>query len=267
MDVYPAVSGMAQVLLRVRPGACYVAGLWAGGSFVEDLLWHVELPPAGHGIGSTGTDEKSGGGWEWKDRPAQWRAPSWSWAAVEAPVEFLNGEEGIEASCEVVEVACEAVGPDPMGELQEGGSYLVVKGQLVPAKLRFKEGEDPKPWNLIDLDILDGGHLKNLWADDDCRSLVPAEDEQTTVYCLLIGRKLPRRELLCLVLAQMPLDYSIRGQDRGLQEGQDRGLQEDQHLYRRIGMVEIFGGPPSPVLWGWVHNLLGKGEDKVIRII
>jgi hypothetical protein len=88
---------------------------------------------------------------------------------------------------------------------------------------------------------------------------VPAEDEQTTVYCLLVGRKLPRRELLCLVLAQMPLDYSIRGQDRG--------LQEDQHLYRRIGMVEIFGGPPSPVLWGWVHNLLGKGEDKVIRII
>ena len=64
------------------------------------------------------------------------------------------------------------------------------------------------------------------------------------MYCWLVGRKLPRKEVLCLVLTRVPGDLESTA------ARQDRGPQEDGHLYRRIAMLEIFGGPPSPVLWG-----------------
>ncbi|KAK4032177.1 heterokaryon incompatibility protein-domain-containing protein [Parachaetomium inaequale] len=270
-DVFPAVSGLARQMGRVRREARYVAGLWADeGLLGGDLLWRVQLPPSSSTLsslkGTDNTGEEGGGGVRWGPeeicRPRGWRAPSWSWAAVRAPVEFISGEEGVEAACEVVEVKCEPVGVDKMGELREGGSWLVLKGTLVPTALRFKEvkeGEERAPWNVADLDVLDGGYLKNLWVDDDCRGLVPADGGPPTVYVLLVGRKLPRKELLCLVLARVPED--------GIPVAQGRGAEEDKHLYRRIGLLEVFGGPASAVEWGWMHNLLGKGGEAVVRII
>jgi hypothetical protein len=164
----------------------------------------------------------------------------------------------------VVEVVCEPDGVDLMGELREGGSWLVLKGRLIPAVLRYKESvkeneEGLQPWNVAELDVLDGGHLKNLWVDDDCEWLARDDGEQPGVYCLVVGRKLPRKELLCLILARVPQDQSALARDRG--------PHKDGHLYRRIGMVEVFGGPPSPVPWGWLHNLLGKGEDSAVKIV
>ena len=255
-DVFPAIGGMARLMGKVR-GTRYLAGCWEESLLVGDLVWRVDLPFKAAGASGEGSREEE---WRGRARPFRWRAPSWSWAAVRAPVEFVSGDEGVEAACEVVEVVCEPVGADVMGELKEGGSWLVVKGRLIPARLRFKDPEDPQPWNVIDLDILDG-HVKNLWADDDCRRLVTAEGEQPQVYCLLVGRKLPRKEVLCLVLTRVPED------ERKSAASQDQGEHEDGHLYRRIAMLEIFGGPPSPVLWGWVHNLLGKGEDASVRIV
>ncbi|KAL2020093.1 hypothetical protein VTK56DRAFT_8897 [Thermocarpiscus australiensis] len=134
-----------------------------------------------------------------------------------------------------------------------------------PAMMRFKNsrgGRQPasgaKPWDLIELDILDG-HMKNLCADDDCQSLLPSEGEQPRMYCLLIRRKLPMKELLCLVLARVPLEAD--------NAPLDRRPQEDGYLYRRIGLLKVLGGPPSPVPWGWMHSLLGEGEDASVRIV
>ncbi|KAK4155262.1 heterokaryon incompatibility protein-domain-containing protein [Chaetomidium leptoderma] len=271
-DVFPAVSGMARQMQSVRGvGTRYVAGLWEDSLVWGDLLWHVQLPPSSSSPSTEGETLVAGAGldgdgaaarrWGAKEvcRPAGWRAPSWSWASVCAPVEFVNGDEGLQPECEVVEVACEPAGVDLLGELVEGGSWLVLKGRLVPALLRFNDVEEPEPWNLVDLDVLDGGHLKNLWVDDDCQGLVATEGGQPRVYCLLVGRKLPRKELLFLVLARVPEDEE--------KAPRDQGPHEDRHLYRRIGMMEIFGGPASPVFWGWVHNLLGKGEDAVVKIV
>jgi hypothetical protein len=148
--------------------------------------------------------------------------------------------------------------------LREGGSWLVLKGRLIPALLRFKNGvrgeeEGLQPWNVVELDVLDGGHLKNLWVDDDCEWLARDDGGQPEVYCLVVGRKLPRKELLCLLLARVPQNQDALARDRK--------PHEERHLYKRIGMVEVFGGPPSPVPWGWLHNLLSKGEDAVVRIV
>ncbi|KAK4121894.1 HET-domain-containing protein [Parathielavia appendiculata] len=278
-DIFPAILGMARLMQRARgqhEGSSnrYVAGLWEDALLRGDLLWHVELPLQSHvrlGNGSNGGGDSGGAGgtntsgaWAggWACRPARWRAPSWSWASVRAPVRFVGGEEGVEAECELVEVVCEPEGEDNMGELREGGSWLVLKGRLVPAVLRLRDGtgdkENLQPWNMVDLDVLNGGHLKNLWVDDDCKWLV-GDVGRATVYCLVVGRKLPRKELLCLLLAPVPAEENSMARDQA--------LHEDGHLYRRIGMVEVFGWPPHPVPWGWLHSFLGKGEDAVVRIV
>ncbi|KAK3898747.1 hypothetical protein C8A05DRAFT_18723 [Staphylotrichum tortipilum] len=227
-DVFPAVGGIARVMGECRSGR-YVAGGWVDveenmEGTVGDLLWKVDVVK---GYVIKGEEEVKKERWG-KTRPKQWRAPSWSWASVCAPVEFVVQEEkGVEVACEVRE--------------------------------ELKEGEEAQSWNVIDLDVLDGGYLKNLWADDDCTGLVTAGGEQPTVYVLLAARKLPRKELLCLVLTRVP--------DDGSPATQNRGEDEDGFVYKRIAMLEIFGGPPSPVLWGWMHNLLNKGEDAVVRIV
>lgn len=296
-DVFPAVSGMARAMHGARYGSHsessssppagpdagaedkheeasyqneYVAGLWRDSLLAGDLLWHVTEPPAGYltskaGEGDppsaaaatdgTSTNDETGARREepWMERPSAWRAPSWSWAAVKQPVEFINLHEGMEAECEVMDVRCEPAGEDPRGELREGGSWLVMKGRLVPAVLGLRDhepGTKLHPWNLIQLDILKG-HMCNLWADDGCRGLVGA-----TVYCLYLGRKLPMKEPLFLLLARAAENSN-----------QDKSPDEDPHLYRRIGLLEITGGRPTNRPWGWLHDLLGKGEDAAVRII
>ncbi|KAK3293653.1 heterokaryon incompatibility protein-domain-containing protein [Chaetomium fimeti] len=281
-DVFPAVSGLARQMGSVRPevglggldgvdgpdgGERYVAGLWTGTLLLGDLLWRVELPPAGYVTSPEAVDQPRGVAAIWGPeavcRPGKWRAPSWSWGSVRAPVEFENGDgAGVEPACEVVGVRCEPAGEDPMGELKEGGSWLVLKGRLIPTGMRFKKlkkREEVEPWNAIDLDILGTEHLRNLWADDNCRGLVGPDGRLPTVYMLLIGRKLPMKELYCLVLTRVPEDESpLAG---------ERPVQGDGHLYRRIALLEICGGPPRPVEWGWLHELLGKGEDAVVTIV
>ncbi|KAK4102458.1 hypothetical protein N658DRAFT_552544 [Parathielavia hyrcaniae] len=294
-DIFPAISGMARLMQqamivgddglnsessasssRSSRRSPYVAGLWRDGLLAGDLLWRVELPPRS-AISGDGDDDDDGGGgggdtrgtWAggWECRPARWRAPSWSWASVRAPVGFVGGEEGVEppAGCELVEVVCEPDGEDGMGELWEGGSWLVLKGRLIPAVLRLRDcgredkGKELQPWNLADLDVLDGGHLKNLWVDDNCKWLI-GDRGRASVYCLVVGRKLPGKEVLCLLLARVPWE------EHGVL-AHNRELSEDGYLYTRIGLVEILGGPPSPVPWGWLHNLLDLGEDSVVRIV
>jgi hypothetical protein len=101
----------------------------------------------------------------------------------------------------------------------------------------------------MDLDILDGGFCKNLWADDDCQSLLAAAAKQPRVYCLIAAHKLPRREVICLVLA---------------------AVDGDENWYRRIGLLEIWGAPSryaNSVDWAWLRDLREKGEDAVVRMV
>ncbi|KAL1835715.1 hypothetical protein VTJ49DRAFT_6168 [Mycothermus thermophilus] len=132
----------------------YCAGLWRATLLTGDLLWHVELPGGGRrvggktssvGDGNYGPDDDdhddddeddeqeedtslSRGRWAggWPCRPRQgWRAPSWSWASVTAPVAFLVENAGlsggVKVEAEVLDVVCQPAGEDPMGELRPGG--------------------------------------------------------------------------------------------------------------------------------------------------
>ena len=59
-------------------------------------------------------------------RPAQWRAPTWSWASVKSAVDY--GYEDFDEEVKILEVDVKLVGDDKMGELQEAS--LSVAGPL-----------------------------------------------------------------------------------------------------------------------------------------
>lgn len=65
-DKLPAIAGIAREVAR-RTGMQYRAGLWEGDA-LRELMWYARAL-------------------EWRVRAANpWRAPSWSWASVDAPV-------------------------------------------------------------------------------------------------------------------------------------------------------------------------------------
>ena len=66
-DRLPAIGGIAAAISRIS-GVGYVAGLWQN-NILYDLMWYADTR-------------------EWLSRPPEWRAPSWSWASVNAPVEY-----------------------------------------------------------------------------------------------------------------------------------------------------------------------------------
>ena len=74
-DELPALSGLAKQMTWKRPGACYMAGLWSD-SLEMDLLWTRWSRP-GMLFGVDGAS-------------AMRRAPSWSWVAIDARVNFVN---------------------------------------------------------------------------------------------------------------------------------------------------------------------------------
>ncbi|KAK3938702.1 hypothetical protein QBC46DRAFT_439773 [Diplogelasinospora grovesii] len=115
-----AMSGLAadmKTLLRDR--GCketgYVAGMWKA-MLPGGLVWNLRGPGA---------------------RPAKYRAPSWSWAAVDGSVNFHDRTPGQAAGgiqlCELVGATTTCVGGDEMGEVTAGS--IVIKGKLALGKL------------------------------------------------------------------------------------------------------------------------------------
>jgi hypothetical protein len=143
-DRLPALSGIAkQIQLETRDE--YLAGLWKK-DLRYDMLWKVSI------LFSKETDE-------WK-RPANYRAPSWSWASIEGPIEMdlknnthVKGPETRESPqrFEVLEAQVENDSLNPLGEVS--GGYLRLRTVLREVTLRQcvdREGEssdvDEPPW-------------------------------------------------------------------------------------------------------------------------
>ncbi|KAJ8463325.1 hypothetical protein ONZ51_g10327 [Trametes cubensis] len=101
-------------------GPDYLAGLWRA-TLLRDLLWQRDedqLP----------TSNQPG---QHPQKDA--RAPSWSWASFDGPVQFLPRSETAVAMAEVVK--CSATPQDehlPLGPIQAGGT-LVLRARLIPS--------------------------------------------------------------------------------------------------------------------------------------
>lgn len=121
-DKLVAIGGIAASVQKTRKDS-YLAGLWRR-ELEKGLYWNVWVGEA-------------------VKRPTTYRAPSWSWAAVDGPVcpagtgyntAFKASTEGAatQTYIEVLDASVEAVGESPFGEIRGGKVTLRCEG-LIPA--------------------------------------------------------------------------------------------------------------------------------------
>lgn len=119
-DKFVAISGVAKDFAKMI-GDEYLAGLWRR-NFINGLLW-----------ASTPT-YRDMDGWLPAVRPEVYRAPSWSWASLDAPSTATPHTEykmyGDYA--EVLDVGIELAGDDPTGELRH--ACLHISGHLIRSR-------------------------------------------------------------------------------------------------------------------------------------
>ncbi|KAH6680770.1 hypothetical protein B0J14DRAFT_273063 [Halenospora varia] len=118
-DKLPALAGLAE-LYRQATGDQYLAGLWRS-SLIVDLLWKRQRVLSCHGVLTS--------------MPMEYRAPSWSWAALDGNVSFaLSGRRQRLSEAEILGAYLDTIeGLDP-----PPGQWLWIRGALFEAHV----GED-----------------------------------------------------------------------------------------------------------------------------
>ena len=114
-DKLPAISGLANLVAK-RSGDQYLAGLWLK-DLAFGLLWS---PSRGDAPRLT--------------RPPSWRAPSWSWAALDGRVKFghhafLSLRKTQQSCLDILEASVALSGVNPYDMVSSG--HLLVAGRLV----------------------------------------------------------------------------------------------------------------------------------------
>ena len=118
-DKLVALSGIASQLQKVL-GDQYLAGLWRN-HFADQLLWTAEY--------ALTRSRKS-------TRPHDYRAPSWSWAAIDGEIDRLGHirySDGRGIMVDVLAVRVDLASADPFGQIT--GAFLQVKGKLAKAAM------------------------------------------------------------------------------------------------------------------------------------
>lgn len=106
-DKLPAISGIARKIAEQTGNEC-VAGLWRH-KMETELLWFCVEPG---------------------NKPVVYRAPSWSWAAVDSEISFDESYDHQELWADVLEAHVTPQGEDPLGELRDGDLQIVCRSLL-----------------------------------------------------------------------------------------------------------------------------------------
>jgi hypothetical protein len=137
-DRLPAIVGISQKFKDAWSDE-YCAGIWKR-QFIPSLTWRR-------------IESVEGPGAQYWPPLSEYRAPSWSWASIEGPIEFdyrfdLGNARGLGArliSCEVVPLRHQT----PLGEVQSGKAVL--EASLIPARdvpIRGYAGQDPESFRI-----------------------------------------------------------------------------------------------------------------------
>jgi hypothetical protein len=157
-DKLEAIAGIASEFQRLQNGDRYLAGMWRS-CLIMELMWMVDASKEIRAL---------------RPRPGKYRAPSWSWAAIDGPTAFSGSWEGWPEKtanyadilrCETVLASSEA----PTGRVIDG--FLEVLGQIKQA--RWVVGTD----DLFDTDEKIPDPIGKAYIDAD-------EDEGNRVWCL-----------------------------------------------------------------------------------
>jgi hypothetical protein len=151
-DKLIAISGVAKAFQSVAEDE-YLAGLWRE-DLLDQLLWFVKSCMQENGLLSV--------------KPHPYRAPSWSWASVDANITWPYISPYSKALVNIQETAVQPVTNDPMGQIR--GGHIKLRGRVVKAE--FREGEQGINWEIrigdtgsdvnISLD-LPGADTNNHW--------------------------------------------------------------------------------------------------------
>ncbi|KAK2767497.1 hypothetical protein FQN54_003654 [Arachnomyces sp. PD_36] len=118
-DKLSAVAGVARVIAE-ETGDHYFAGLWAQ-HLEEDLHWRVYTHDEHFEKGDTGREERPVKGKliGAAVKPATYRAPSWSWASIDAPIKFIPLSYG-NLVAEIKDCYAKPAGVDNFGRVSAG---------------------------------------------------------------------------------------------------------------------------------------------------
>lgn len=130
-DKLPALSGVIDAIQRQINDICY-AGIWKS-QFIEGLLWRLEDPDLDLYVMAPKQPE----------RPQSWRAPSWSFAAVEGVIRYEW--RGLSSYCaKLIECSVTPNGANPLGEIKT--AFARIQGPVTTirniGKERTSEGSD-----------------------------------------------------------------------------------------------------------------------------
>lgn len=197
-DKLIALAGIAEQM-STQVGAPYVAGMWGNKYFASQLLWRVEpqfknqkfLYPS--------------------RRPKFYRAPSFSWAAIDAPQGIHCGETQEEEKL-LIKVTEVDVHPEPQpnskfGLVKEGG-YLKLECQKLPILIETKsrkteEGlrEDVYTWKLVRDEERDSKMHPNVYLDSPEDDFEQIRDRHSGNSMWLVpAYKRPNGDLVSLLL-------------------------------------------------------------------
>lgn len=223
-DIFPALQGLAKLVPSNR--GRYLAGHWES-SLPYSLCWYTEKPAS--------------------NNLTEWRAPSWSWAAVQGSVHWIYhiadyGPDRYTAepsSCvTILDATTTPKGDDPMGQLSSGaivlkGNFLAGKMQQDKTKLKeFQWLRSSKPF-----------HCKRFWD----HAIEGDSVEVVALQLLRIGdRKKPHGHYWLLL----------------------RAVQGSRDKYERIGIVVVNGPGKWSSKDGELDDFHGQeakeGEFKII---
>ncbi|KAH8765302.1 heterokaryon incompatibility protein-domain-containing protein [Hyaloscypha sp. PMI_1271] len=125
-DKLIAISGVADYIRRETSHE-YLAGIWKG-SLPQALLW--QNPPSMKAL------FQEAGCLHFREKVATYRAPSWSWASVDGPVNFGDCVRDFEqpeihrlsSKCDILECEVTAEGIDSCGQVS--GGYITIHGPV-----------------------------------------------------------------------------------------------------------------------------------------
>jgi len=130
-DKLPALSGLARRMANITNDS-YHAGLWRR-DLAYGLAWRMHVYEPVHFCGNPEHDTEIAALTPAErciaSHPRAWRAPSWSWAAVDGQVEFQRLDHKI--LVEVVECRTQLAGEDEFGMIEGGFVEVKVSFQTI----------------------------------------------------------------------------------------------------------------------------------------
>ena len=132
-DKLPALSGLAN-LIATNSGDTYLAGLWKS-SLMTELGWSIKAVEPHHMCDDLEHDASMPAAHKSTIKyPSQYRAPSWSWASVDAEIDYSGSTFKGACLASLVNVCVKPLGKDPFGRLISGQLKLKVSSSVFLAR-------------------------------------------------------------------------------------------------------------------------------------